>query len=115
MRHAEFEVQCYGQIALTSGDPSDSEVEDSVMNSLGELWHKEDDPDGEFDLLILQQRDRNVASVHETGADKPVCEEPKTLFPCGECRWDYIDDTCGKLLNNTIVEKARAEGIFGRS
>ena len=26
------------------GDPSDSEMEDSAMNSLAELWHKEDDP-----------------------------------------------------------------------
>ena len=25
------------------GDPSDSEMEDSAMNSLAELWHKEDD------------------------------------------------------------------------
>ena len=39
------------------------------MNSLAELWHREDDPDGEVDLLILQQRDRYVASVHETGGD----------------------------------------------
>ena len=51
------------------------------MNSLAELWHKEDDPDGEIDLLILQQRDRFFASMHETGGDKPVCEEPKTQFP----------------------------------
>ena len=29
------------------GDPSDSQVEDSAMNSLAELWHREDDPDGE--------------------------------------------------------------------
>ena len=51
------------------------------MNSLAELWHREHETDGEVDLLLLQQRDRNVASVHETGGDKPVCEEPKTLFP----------------------------------
>ena len=49
--------------------------------------------------------------MHETGADKPVCEEPKTPFPYNECGWDYIDDTSGKLLNNTLVEKARAEEI----
>ena len=59
------------------GDTSDSEMEDSAMNSLAELWHKEDDPDGEVDLLIVQQRDR---CVHETGADKPVCGNPKTPF-----------------------------------
>ena len=46
------------------GDPSDSEVEDSAMNWLAEVWHKENDPDGEVDLLILKQRDRCVASVH---------------------------------------------------
>ena len=57
------------------GDPSDSEVEDSAINSLAELWHREDDPDSEVDLHIFQQR------VHETGGDKPACEEPKTLFP----------------------------------
>ena len=60
------------------GDPSDSEMEDSAMNSLVELWDKGDDPDGEADLLMLQERDRYVASVHEIGADRPVCEEPKT-------------------------------------
>ena len=81
------------------------------MNSLAELWHREDDPDSEVDLLIFQQRDRHVASVHETGGDKPVCEEPKTPFPYDECVWDYIDDTSGKLLNNTLVEKARAEEL----
>ena len=69
------------------GDRSDSDVEDSAMNSLAELWH--------------------IASVHETSCDKPVCEEPKTHSPYDECRWDYIDDTGGKLLNNTLVEKAR--------
>ena len=90
-------------------DPSDSEVEDSAMNSLAELWHREDDPDSEVDLLIFQQRDRHVASVHETGGDKLVCEEPETPFRYDERGWDYIDDTSGKLLNNTLVEKARAE------
>ena len=42
------------------------------MHSFAKLWHREDDVDGEVDLLILQLRDRYVASVHETGADKPV-------------------------------------------
>ena len=60
-----------------SGNP---EVEDSVMNSLAMSWHRENDPDDEVDLFILQQRDNYVASVHETGGDKPVCEEPKTPF-----------------------------------
>ena len=92
-------------------EPSHSKVEDSMMNSHAELWHREDDPDGEVDLLIFQQRDRYVARVHETGGNKPVCEESKTPFPCDECGWDYIDDTSGKLLNNTRVEKARAEEI----
>ena len=108
------EVDSDKRIALkrkAEGDPSESEMEDSVMNSLAESWHREDDPDGEVDLLILQQRDRCVAGVHETGTDKPACEEPRTLFPYDECGWDYIDDTSGKLLNNTLVEKARAEEI----
>ena len=39
-------------------DPSDSEVADSSMNSIPELWHREDDLDSEVDLLIFQQRDR---------------------------------------------------------
>ena len=49
--------------------------------------------------------------MHETGGDKLVCEEPKTRFPYDECGWDYIGDTSGKLPNNTLVEKARAEDI----
>ena len=81
------------------------------MNSLAELWHREDDPDGEVYLFILQQRDRYVASLHETGGDKPVCEEPNAPFPYDECGWDYIDDSSGKLLNNTLVEKGRAEEV----
>ena len=36
---------------------------------------------------------------------------PETLFPFDECGWDYIDDTSGKLLDNTLVEKARVEDI----
>ena len=60
--------------------PNDPQMEDPLMNSLAKLWHRENDPDDEVDLLILQQRDRCVASVHETGGDKPVCEESKTLF-----------------------------------
>ena len=85
----------------TENDPSDSEVENSAMNSLAELWYREDDPDKEVDLLFFQQRDRYVASVHETGCEKPACEEPKTPFPYDECGWDHIDGTSGKLLNNT--------------
>ena len=45
-------------------DPSDFEMEDSAISSLAELWHQEDDLDDGVDLLILQQRDRYVASVH---------------------------------------------------
>ena len=59
------------------------------MNSLAKLWHRENDPDSEVDLLILQ----HVASVHETGGDKPVCEEPKTPLSHDESGWDCIDDT----------------------
>ena len=32
-------------------------------------------------------------------------------FPYDERGWDYIEDTSGKLLNNTLVEKARTEKI----
>ena len=87
-------------------------MEDSVMNSLAKSWHRENDTDDEVDLLILQQHDCHVASVHETGGDEPVCEEPKTSFPCDESGWDYINDTSGTLLNNTLVEKAKAEENF---
>ena len=60
-------------------DSGDQEVEDSVMNSLAKLWHRENDPDNEVDLLILQQRDCYTASMRETGGDKPVCEESRHL------------------------------------
>ena len=76
------------RIAMKSkadGDPSDPEVEDSVMNSLSKLWDQENDPDSEIGLLIFEQRNHYVASVHETGTHKPVCEEPKTLSPYDEC------------------------------
>ena len=49
--------------------------------------------------------------MRETGGEKPLCEEPKAPFPYEECGWDHIDDTSGKLLNNTLVEMARAEEI----
>ena len=76
------------------------------------MWREDNDPDDEIELLICQQRDQYVASVHETGTDRPVCEEPKTPFPYDECGWNYIDDMSGKLLNNTLVEKARTEEIL---
>ena len=60
------------------GDHNDSEVENTVMT---ELWRQNDDTDNEIDLLICQQRDQYVASVHETGADKPVCETTQDTFP----------------------------------
>ena len=85
------------------------------MNSLAEWWHREDDPDSEVHFVIFQQRDRHDISVHETGGEKPVSEEPKTPFPHDECGWDDVDDTSGKLLNNTLVDKARAEQNFGHS
>ena len=80
-----------------------------MTDSLVESWRGNNDPDEEIDLLICQQRDQFVASVHETGTDTPVCEKPKTPFPHDECGWDHIDDTSGKLLNNTLVEKASTE------
>ena len=76
---------------------------------------------------MLQQRDRYVASVHEIGADRPVCEEPKTPCSHDECGWDYIDDTSGELLKNRageisvirglgvweVVDRPRDEVVFG--
>ena len=70
------------------------------------------DPDGEVYLLIFQQHDRNVASVHETGGDKPVCEEPtRHLSHTKSAVGITLTDTSGKLFNSTLVEKARAEEI----
>ena len=84
------------------GDAHDSEMENTVVDSLVESWRGNNDPDDEIDLLIC---------VHETGTDRPVREEPKTPFPYDECGWDYIDNTSGKLLNDTLVEKARTQEI----
>ena len=92
-----------------SGDP---EMEDSVMNSLAKLFGtKKTTPTTKLTCSFCNSRDCYVASVHETGGDKPVCEENKTPLPYDECGWDHIDDTSSKLLNNTLVEKARAEEI----
>ena len=88
-------------------------MEESAINSLAKLWHREDDSHGEVDFLILQQR--YVASVHETGADKPVCEVPKRLYPYDECVWDYIYDTSGELFNNTLVVEGTSRVNFGHS
>ena len=77
--------------------------DDPRLDSLAEWWHEEDEPDDEIDLLLLQQRDRYLASVHQTGTDRPVCEEPKTPFPYDGCGWEFIDDMSGKLLNKTLV------------
>ena len=76
----------------SEGDPSDSDMEDSA---LAKLWHKESAPNDDVDLLMFRHRDHYVASVHQTGTEKPMSEELKTPFPCDECGWDYIDDTSG--------------------
>ena len=78
------------------------------MNLLAKSWHRENDTDDEVHLLILQQRDCHVASVHETGGDEPVCEEPKTPFHVMNAVGTTLI-TSGKLLNNT--QKAKAEEI----
>ena len=49
------------------------------MNSLAELRRWEDDPDSEVDLLIFPQRDRYVASVHETGLASQCVKSPRHL------------------------------------
>ena len=59
-----------GMKCKAEGDPSVSEEEDAVMNSLAKLWDQENDRDSEIDLLIFEQRNHYVASVHETGTDK---------------------------------------------
>ena len=38
-------------------------------------------------------------------------KSPRHFFPFDFFGWDYIDDTSGKLLNHTLVEKARDEEI----
>ena len=38
-------------------------------------------------------------------------KSPRHLSHTVQCGWDFIDDTSGKLLNNTRVEKARTEDI----
>ena len=96
--------RCLALKRKAEGDPNDSGVEDSVMNSLAEMWREDTDPDSEIDLLIFQQRDRYVASVHDTGTDKLVCEEPKTPFPYDKFGWDHIDDTSGKLLGTLSTD-----------
>ena len=60
-------------------DPSDSDVEDSAMNSLAELWHREDDPDSEVDLFIFQHRDRYVASMKPAVTSRCV-KSPRHFF-----------------------------------
>ena len=85
--------------------------EEPSLDSLAEWWINDEDPEDEVDVLLLQLRDRYLASVHQTGSERPVCEEPKVPFAYDDCGWDYVDDMSGKLLNNTLVEKARAEEI----
>ena len=113
-RLEEETAETYRSETQGQNDPGDSKVEDSALDSLAELWHREDDPDNEVDLLIFQQRDRYVASVHETGGDKPVCEEPKTPFPYDECGWDYIVDTSGKVAEQHTCREGKSKN-FGHS
>ena len=80
----------------SENDSSDLEVEESRVEFTCEIVHREDDPESEVDLLLFQQRDRYVASVHETGGDKPVCKT-HTICAVG----DYIENTSG---NNTCRE-----------
>ena len=84
------------------------------MDSLVESWRGNNDPDDESDLLICQQRDQYVASVHETGTVKPVCEEPQIPFPYGECGWDYIVDTSGKVAEQHTCREGKSKN-FGHS
>ena len=75
------------------GDPSDSSVEDSAMNWLAEVWHKENDPDGEVDLLTLQQRDCCVASVHGR-RNKPYYRSRLVVQECErQADWSFFTAT----------------------
>ena len=49
-----------------------------------------------------------LTSVVRTGQ---CVRSPRHLSHITMCGWDYIDGTSGKLLNNTLVEKAGTEEI----
>ena len=93
---------------VAEGDPSDSEMEDSVIVHLRNSGTKRMIPTVK---LVCSSFSSVIGTSKASTLNKPVCEEPQPPFPHGECGWDYIDDTSGKLLNNTLVEKARAEEI----
>ena len=69
------------------------------------------DPEEEVDAKIHDTREKHIASVHEKGSEQPVCEEEVIEYPYDGEGWDHIDDVSGRLLNNTMVQEARAEEI----
>ena len=98
--------RCLALKRKAEGDPHDSEVENTEMDSLVESWRENNDPNDEIDLLICQQRNQYVASAHETGTDRPVCEEPKTPFPYDEV--DGITSTTrAASCSTTLLSKRR--------
>ena len=97
--------RCLALKRKAEGDPHDSEVENTVMDSLVESWRENNDPNDEIDLLICQHRDQYVASAHETGTDRPVFEEPRTPFPCDEV--DGITSTTRVASCSTALSSIR--------
>ena len=68
------------------------------MNSVAKLWYRENDPDDEVDLLILQQRDCYVASVDETGDDKLVMTNQCVKNPEHISQMMNVDGTTSMTL-----------------
>ena len=81
-----------------------------MMNSLAKSSHRENGPTTKLTCSFCNSVTTTLQACMNPAVTNR-CEEPKTLFPYDECGWDYIDDTSGKLLGNTLVEKARAEEI----
>ena len=83
-----------------SGDP---EVEDSVIISLAKLWHQENDPDDEVDLLILQQRDYFVdiddTLLKHTLVEKARAEKISVIRELGVL--EVVDRPCDEVVFGT--------------
>ena len=86
---------------------------DGGLGALACWWADDEDTDQEeeLNLLLLRMREDYVMSVHAEAKEQPVCEEPAAPYSYDDCGWDFIDDTSGKYLNTTLVQKARSEEI----
>ena len=83
-------------------DPHDSSVENSVMDSLVKSWRDNNNPNDDIGLIFCHYRDQYVASVHETGTDRPVCEEPKTPFLLSRRR-PLVSWVSGRLSTDLVA------------